>query len=115
MVGSQSVVVTDSPGLFDTRFSIEKTSEDLSQCISYSSPGPHVFLVVIRLGRYTTEEMQTVQRIQEIFGEEADKYSMVLLVATNSRHPLMTFWKKVLNFKASYPDVTAGIMSSTIG
>lgn len=30
MVGSQSVVVTDSPGLFDTRFSIEKTSEDLS-------------------------------------------------------------------------------------
>lgn len=78
MVGNQSVVVTDSPGLFDTRFSIERTSEDLSQCISYSSPGPHVFLVVIRLGRYTTEEMQTVQKIQEIFGEEANKYTMVL-------------------------------------
>eukprot|EP00066_Takifugu_rubripes_P011002 XP_003979331.2 PREDICTED: GTPase IMAP family member 7-like isoform X1 [Takifugu rubripes] len=78
MVGNQSVVIIDSPGLFDTRFSLERTKEDLSQCISYSSPGPHVFLVVIRLGRYTAEEMQTVQKIQETFGEEADKYSMVL-------------------------------------
>ncbi|XP_056894267.1 GTPase IMAP family member 7-like [Takifugu flavidus] len=79
MVGNQSVVIIDSPGLFDTRFSLERTKEDLSQCISYSSPGPHVFLVVIRrLGRFTPEEMQTVQKIQETFGEEADKYSMVL-------------------------------------
>lgn len=83
MVGNQSVVVTDSPGLFDTRVSTERTKEDLSQCISYSSPGPHVFLVVIRLGRYTTEEMQTVQAIQEIFGEEADKYSMVLFTGAD--------------------------------
>lgn len=78
MVGNQSVVIIDSPGLFDTRFSKERTKEDLSRCISYSSPGPHVFLVVIRLGRFTIEEMQTVQKIQEMFGEEADKYSMVL-------------------------------------
>lgn len=42
-----------------------------------------MFLVVIRLSRYTTEEMQTVQRIQEIFGEEADKYSMVLFTGGN--------------------------------
>uniref|UniRef100_A0A674MT11 AIG1-type G domain-containing protein n=1 Tax=Takifugu rubripes TaxID=31033 RepID=A0A674MT11_TAKRU len=78
MVGNQSVVIIDSPSLFDTRFSLERKKEDLSQCISYSSPGPHVFLVVILMGRFTAEEMQTVQKIQEMFGEEADKYSMVL-------------------------------------
>lgn len=77
-VGNQGVVIIDSPGLFDTRVSMKKTAEELSQCISYSSPGPHVFLVVIRLGRFTNEEMQTVQKIQEMFGKEADKYSMVL-------------------------------------
>ncbi|CAF95840.1 unnamed protein product, partial [Tetraodon nigroviridis] len=77
-VGGQRVAIIDSPGLFDTRFSMERTSEDLSKCISYSSPGPHVFLVVIRLGRYTSEEKQTVKRIQQIFGHEAAEYSMIL-------------------------------------
>ncbi|KAM6955085.1 GTPase IMAP family member 9-like [Lycodopsis pacificus] len=74
----QNVAVIDTPGLFHTRFNMEKTSKDLSQCIFYASPGPHVFLVFINLDRYTEEEKQTVQRIQELFGQAADKYSMVL-------------------------------------
>ncbi|XP_029942681.1 GTPase IMAP family member 9-like [Salarias fasciatus] len=77
-VSGQQVAVIDTPGLFDTRFGVDKTTMDICQCISYASPGPHIFLVVIRLGRYTEEEQQTVQRIQEIFGQAADKYSMVL-------------------------------------
>uniref|UniRef100_A0A8C9ZF87 AIG1-type G domain-containing protein n=1 Tax=Sander lucioperca TaxID=283035 RepID=A0A8C9ZF87_SANLU len=78
VVDGQQVAVIDTPGLFDTRFGMDKTTKDMSQCISYAAPGPHVFLVVIRLGRYTEEEKQTVQRIQEIFGQAADRYSMVL-------------------------------------
>ncbi len=77
-VNGQQVAVIDTPGLFDTRFGMDKTAKDICQCISYAAPGPHVFLVVIRLGRYTEEEKQTVQRIQEIFGAAADRYSMVL-------------------------------------
>ncbi|XP_028438463.1 GTPase IMAP family member 4-like [Perca flavescens] len=77
-VDGQQVAVIDTPGLFDTRYGKDKTSKDLCQCISYASPGPHVFLVVIGLDRYTEEEKKTVQRIQEIFGQAADKYSMVL-------------------------------------
>ncbi|KAM8874593.1 GTPase IMAP family member 7-like isoform 1-T1 [Spinachia spinachia] len=77
-VDGQQVAVIDTPGLFDTRFGLDKTTQDVCQCISYAAPGPHVFLVVIRLGRYTEEEKQTVQKIQEIFGQAADKYSMVL-------------------------------------
>ncbi|XP_039655381.1 GTPase IMAP family member 4-like, partial [Perca fluviatilis] len=78
VVDGQQVAVIDTPGLFDTRYDEVKTTEDMSQCISYAAPGPHVFLVVIRLGRYTEEEKQTVQRIQDIFGQAADRYSMVL-------------------------------------
>ncbi|XP_071360743.1 GTPase IMAP family member 9-like [Trachinotus anak] len=74
----QQVAVIDTPGLFDTRFGMDRTTKDVCQCISYAAPGPHIFLVVIRLGRYTDEEKQTVQRIQEIFGQAADRYSMVL-------------------------------------
>uniref|UniRef100_A0A3Q0QSL9 AIG1-type G domain-containing protein n=1 Tax=Amphilophus citrinellus TaxID=61819 RepID=A0A3Q0QSL9_AMPCI len=77
-VDGQRVAVIDTPGLCDTRFEKEKTTKDISQCISYASPGPHIFLVVIRLGRFTAEEKQTVQWIQKVFGDAADRYSMVL-------------------------------------
>ncbi|KAM4550544.1 GTPase IMAP family member 9-like [Fundulus diaphanus] len=77
-VDGQQVAVIDTPGLFDTRFEQDKTTKDLSLCISYAAPGPHIFLVVISVGRFTEEEKQSVQKIQEIFGESADQYSMVL-------------------------------------
>ncbi|XP_033991957.1 GTPase IMAP family member 9-like isoform X2 [Trematomus bernacchii] len=77
-VDGQKVAVIDTPGLFDTSTDENKTRNDVSQSIAYASPGPHVFLVVIRLGRFTDEERQSVKKIQEIFGEEADRYSMVL-------------------------------------
>ncbi|CAK6981100.1 GTPase IMAP family member 9-like, partial [Scomber scombrus] len=77
-VDVQKVAVIDTPGLFDTRYTEEKTVKDISHCIAYASPGPHIFLIVIKVGRFTEEEKQTVKRIQEIFGKEANKYSMVL-------------------------------------
>ncbi|XP_035862872.1 GTPase IMAP family member 9-like, partial [Sander lucioperca] len=77
-VDGQKIAVIDTPGLFDTRWAQDKTHKDIIQCISYSSPGPHVFLVVVKLSRFTEEEKQSVQKIQEMFGQAADKYSMVL-------------------------------------
>ncbi|KAI4797515.1 hypothetical protein KUCAC02_025038 [Chaenocephalus aceratus] len=73
-VDGRRVKVIDTPGLFDTRTDEEKTNK----CIAFAAPGPHVFLIVIKLGRFTKEEKQTVQKIQELFGEDADRYCMVL-------------------------------------
>uniref|UniRef100_A0A3B3WN81 AIG1-type G domain-containing protein n=1 Tax=Poecilia mexicana TaxID=48701 RepID=A0A3B3WN81_9TELE len=79
-VDGQQVTVIDTPGLFDTRFEGDKTIKDLSQCVCYAAPAapPHIFLVVVPIGRFTAEELQSVQMIQKIFGEAADRYSMVL-------------------------------------
>ncbi|XP_042286003.1 GTPase IMAP family member 9-like [Thunnus maccoyii] len=76
-VDGKKVAVIDTPGLFDTKNTEEKTVKNIVQCISYTCPGPHIFLVV-KLGTFTEEERQTVEKIQKIFGEEANKYSMVL-------------------------------------
>ncbi|XP_034064173.1 GTPase IMAP family member 9-like [Gymnodraco acuticeps] len=77
-VDGQRVKVIDTPGLFDTKIDEKNTRKDVGKSIAFASPGPHVFLVVIKLGRFTDEEKQTVKKIQEIFGEQADRYSMVL-------------------------------------
>uniref|UniRef100_G3Q1N3 AIG1-type G domain-containing protein n=1 Tax=Gasterosteus aculeatus TaxID=69293 RepID=G3Q1N3_GASAC len=77
-VNGQKVSVIDTPGLFDTRVDEKKTIEDLGRCMYYASPGPHVFLVLVPLGRYTEEEKNTVLKLQKVFGEGADRYSMVL-------------------------------------
>lgn len=77
-VNGQSVAIIDTPGLFDTKEDKAVTEAKIKLCISLSASGPHVFLVIVQLGRFTAEEKNTVEQIQKIFGEHASKYIMVL-------------------------------------
>lgn len=70
--------IIDTPGLFDTKEEDTETERKIKLCVSLSAPGPHVFLVVLQLGRFTVEENNTVKRIQKIFGEKASKHTVVL-------------------------------------
>ncbi|MGH0118479.1 UNVERIFIED_CONTAM: hypothetical protein FKN15_022634 [Acipenser sinensis] len=77
-VAGRRVVVFDTPGLFDTKLSNEDGISEIEKCMQLSSPGPHAFLLVLKVGRSTEEEKKTMQIIQELFGEDAKKYMMVL-------------------------------------
>ncbi|KAI4881824.1 hypothetical protein NFI96_029524 [Prochilodus magdalenae] len=72
------VSVVDTPGLFDTNLTETAVINRLVECITLSCPGPHVFLLVLTVGRFTEEENQTVMRLQRIFGDEAPKHTIVL-------------------------------------
>ncbi|XP_067314202.1 interferon-induced very large GTPase 1-like isoform X2 [Pseudorasbora parva] len=77
-INGRNVTVIDTPGLFDTELTNEESQREISNCISMILPGPHVFLLLISLGRFTKEETTTVKIIQETFGEKSLMFTMVL-------------------------------------
>ena len=76
-IGSRQVQVIDTPGLFDTTVSNEKIRDEIGKCITMSSPGPHVFLLLLSVGRFTQEEREAVKMIQDTFGEYSKAYTMI--------------------------------------
>lgn len=96
VLDGQEVVVIDTPGLFDPKVDDKTAASNIAKCLVLASPGPHVFLIVVQLGRYTKEEMEAVKMIQVIFGQEADRYCMVLFTHGDGLKgkPIEDFLKK---------------------
>ncbi|XP_052029640.1 GTPase IMAP family member 9-like [Apodemus sylvaticus] len=74
----KDLLVVDTPGLFDTNETMKATCSEISRCVLYSCPGPHAFILVLRLDRFTEEEQKTVALIKGLFGEAAMKYMIIL-------------------------------------
>ncbi|KAI2666928.1 GTPase IMAP family member 4 [Labeo rohita] len=77
-INGRHITVIDTPGLFDTELTNEEIQREITNCISMILPGPHVFLLLIPLGRFTKEEAKSVKIIQETFGEKSLMFTMVL-------------------------------------
>lgn len=73
------VTVVDMPGFGDTHLTVEQIHAEIAKCVSLSAPGPHAFLLVVPVGRYTDNENQAVCELTEIFGEDAVRHHTVVL------------------------------------
>ncbi|ROL52785.1 GTPase IMAP family member 8 [Anabarilius grahami] len=74
----KKISVIDTPGLYDTELSEEEVIKEIVKCVTYSSPGPHAFIIVIKVGRFTEEGKNTVEKLKSMFGEKIVKYTMIL-------------------------------------
>lgn len=71
------ISVIDTPG-FCGSLSNKDMKKQLMECVELSVPGPHAFLLVIKVGRFTKEEQDAVTFIKKNFGEDALKYTIVI-------------------------------------
>ncbi len=76
-VDGKNMKIIDNPGLIDAPE--EKIKAELEKCVCKSDPGPHVFLLVIRLDeRFNDEEKEIVKWVQNNIGIDAVRYSIIL-------------------------------------
>ncbi|XP_030599146.1 GTPase IMAP family member 7-like [Archocentrus centrarchus] len=70
--------VIDTPGILDTSKSAASIQKEVAKCIHVSTPGPHVFLLVLQIGRFTSEEENSVEALEKLFGPKLSKYMIIL-------------------------------------
>ena len=83
MVNGIPTTVIDTPGFFDTKMPEEVLKCEIIRCIVECAPGPHAFLIVLQLGRYTDHEKDVVNKILKYFSEEALKHAVVVFTHGN--------------------------------
>ncbi|XP_065111316.1 GTPase IMAP family member 3-like [Paramisgurnus dabryanus] len=77
-VHGRSITYINTPGVFDTSLSDEELEKEIIISFIRCSPGPHAFLIILKVETYTAHEIEIVRKIRSLFGEGVLKYAVVL-------------------------------------
>ncbi|XP_043952834.1 GTPase IMAP family member 7-like isoform X4 [Gambusia affinis] len=77
-VGGRNLTVIDTPGFFDTDRPEKELEPEIVRCITECAPGPHVFLIVLKVEKFTEHEKAVIEKICTHFSEDALKYAVVV-------------------------------------
>ncbi|KAM8746505.1 GTPase IMAP family member 7-like [Acanthopagrus schlegelii] len=77
-VNGRNITWIDTPGLFDTHRSEEEMKPEIMRCIAECAPGPHAFLIVLKVEKFTVHEQEVIKKMQQYFSEKAFKYATVV-------------------------------------
>ncbi|KAM8898518.1 GTPase IMAP family member 7-like, partial [Spinachia spinachia] len=77
-VGGRSVTLIDTRGFFDPGRSQVKTGAERRRCTTECAPGPHAFLIVLKVEKFTEQEKALITEICEDFPENALKNAVVV-------------------------------------
>lgn len=72
------IQVVDTPGIFDNNFPSDEVKNEILRCVFMSSPGPHCFLLVLGLDRFTPEENESVNEFCTLFGNDVFRYFIIV-------------------------------------
>ncbi|XP_035531666.1 GTPase IMAP family member 7-like [Morone saxatilis] len=77
-VNGREITLIDTPGFFDTDRSEEELKREIVRCIIECTPGPHAFLIVLKVEKFIEQEQAVITKIIQYFSEEVFKYATVV-------------------------------------
>ncbi|KAK7909957.1 hypothetical protein WMY93_014641 [Mugilogobius chulae] len=77
-INGRDITVIDTPGLFDSERSEEELMPAILSCLTECTPGPHAFLIVLKVEKFTVQEQAIITKICQYFSEEALRYATVV-------------------------------------
>lgn len=89
-LNGKPVTLLDTPGFFDTCASEELFKEELVRCFTECAPGPHAFLIVLKVERYTSQEQELIHKIDRYFSKEAFRFATVVFTHGDQLQPDQT-------------------------
>lgn len=78
LVEDRQVAIIDTPGLFEKDGNKDEIMREILMRIKLQEPGPHIFVLVVPLGRMTQEDHDTNTLIEAMFGPRVWDYTIVL-------------------------------------
>ncbi|XP_024119903.1 GTPase IMAP family member 7 [Oryzias melastigma] len=94
-VHGRSLTLVDTCSVFDTSMSDTTLREDLVRCITECAPGPHAFLIVLKVEKFTEQEEAVFKEICRHFSEDALKFTAVVFTHGDQLLEDMTIQKFV--------------------
>ncbi|GAA6080498.1 GTPase IMAP family member 8-like isoform X2 [Tachysurus ichikawai] len=78
VVDGRSLAVIDTPGWFDTELQQNEITDEVLRCLVMCSPGPHAFLLIIPIARFTEEQQKTVDMIEKVFEGNFSDHTIII-------------------------------------
>lgn len=82
-VNGRSISLIDTPGFFDSNRTEQEIKTEIMSCITECAPGPHAFLIVLRVDKFTEQEQDVINKILQYFSEDALKYAVIVFTHGN--------------------------------
>ncbi|XP_042257155.1 uncharacterized protein LOC121889341 [Thunnus maccoyii] len=77
-VNGRSITLIDTPGFFDVVRKEDEVKPEIMRCITECAPGPHAFLILLKVDKFTEQEKDVIKKIREFFTDDALKYAVIV-------------------------------------
>ncbi|KAI3367102.1 hypothetical protein L3Q82_008167 [Scortum barcoo] len=81
LAAGRRLILVDTPELWDEDW--VENLELVKDCLALSLPGPHVFLLVLQVGRFTQGECEMLGHLQKIFGRDFAEHAVVVFIRSD--------------------------------